>query len=81
MTVKISDLRLVKVRNARIDGGSYKKPEWACKFRLAGIARSVPVYCGGDHRPLGSNLIAAMREHIKNGRVSERELFDIKIVE
>jgi hypothetical protein len=77
----ISKLRLVKLTAGHIDGGTYVKPLWACKFTRKGHACSIRVKCGGEQRPLGQDVIDAMQSYVDDKLVTIDQLLDIRIVE
>ncbi len=77
----VTNLRLVKEHNSRLNGDGYQKPVYALLFERNGINCRVRVINNGELRPLGQDLIDAMADYLRRKEVTEAALLDCKIID
>lgn len=78
----ISDIRCVLLRPGFIDAGEWHRPKWHIAFKRGSNTCYAPVTMSTDgNRPLGQDVIDAMRKYIKRKETTEHDVLNCRIVE
>lgn len=82
--IMLESVRLEMVRAGRIDAGTWARPSYAVRFVrgdrncIAHIRSTGPPE---SKRPLGSDVIDAMRDYIRRGEITEESLLSMPILD
>lgn len=73
--MKLTGLRIELKRAGYLDAGTWHKPRYVVRFHRGDTPCCVPITTHrGERRPIGQDVIDAMRPYIDRGQVSEDEL-------
>ena len=78
---KLTSIRIEQTRAGYIDAGEWHKPRYAVFFTRGQTQCKVPIVNNGEVRPLGQDLLNAMKPYLDRKQTSADELFAARIID